>query len=80
MYIWIVRLGLLLVFLSSGMIIVPFFQWQLCQSNAQIDPQGVGFTHCMYYRGNIEIVLLLVGNILTILGFVLRKLNLRRLG
>lgn len=73
---WIRRFGMLIVFLVSAMIIVPFTQWRLCQSSLiELDHQGVGFTNCSYFRSGIEVLLLLIGNILVVAGYVIERLR-----
>jgi len=72
---WLNRVGLLMIFISSFMIIVPFLQIELCQSQVpELDSQGVGYRHCFYLSSRLSIVLLLFGNVLVVVSYVLRKL------
>ena len=76
MLIWIKRVGLLIIFLSSAMIITSYAQWYICQSKPiVVDQAGVGFKHCSYFRSGIEVILLLTGNIFVIASIILAKLS-----
>ncbi len=76
---WILRFGMLTIFLSSAVIVVSHTQWLSCQAAPDtLDPSGVGFSHCSYFRSNIEVFFLLVGNILVIASYTFEKLWAKR--
>lgn len=70
---WLYRVGMLIIILSSIMIIIPFAQWEICRSAVQeLDPHGVGYRHCSYFIGRIEVALLLLGNVLVLTSYLLK--------
>lgn len=80
MMVWIKRLGLSLVFISGAMIILSYAQWYICRSKpAALDQAGVGIKNCFYYESSVDMILLLIGCILTIGAFVFEKMTCKKI-
>jgi len=58
------RFGMLAIFLGGGLILYQYVQW---------DSAGVGYSLCFYHLGYAEAMLLLIGIVSVITGFVLSK-------
>ena len=72
---WSYTTGMLIIFISSFMIVVPFSQWEIGLPRVpKLDSHGIGYWHYSYHSSRLAIALLFLGNVLVVISYAMNKL------
>ena len=78
MWIWVRRVGLIIMIASSIVIGFPIIQYEICNLNLGVEHKVISVNHCSYFVGRVEILLLVFGNILFGIGYSLERIRNQR--
>jgi len=75
MWVWVRRVGLMIMIVSSVVIGLPIVQYEVCGLNLGLKHDVVSVKHCSYVISHTAILVLVFGNILFVVAYLMQRIR-----